>query len=193
MAERFDRYFQNAKTWPLEKRRLREMLLDHDLSEELKWRKPCYCHSGANVVILYGMKDSCGLGFFKGVLLDDPSGVLIKPGENSQAARQMRFTSVAEIDAQEPVLRALLVNAIAVEQAGLEVAFPQKHAVVFPGELLAKMAADPVFKAAFLSLTPGRQRGYNLFFTGAKHSKTRSARIEKHLPRILAGIGMHDR
>lgn len=193
MSPDLDPYFRDTRNWPREKRRLREVLSDYLLSEELKWREPCYTFQGAIVAIIFGMKDSCGLGFFKGALLDDPLGVLIPPGKNTQAARRIHFTSVEEIDGKEAILRGIIQNAIEVERAGLKVDFKAKHELVFPEELLDKFDADPDFKAAFEALTPGRQRGYNLFFTGAKQSKTRSARIEKHMARIFEGKGMHDR
>ena len=193
MDSRLDRYFRYTKTWRAEKQRLRAILLDFPLTEELKWRQPCYTFQGANVVILGGFKQTCDLGFFKGSLLDNPHGLLIPPGPHSQASRQLRFTSVQEIEEKEPIIRATLQNAIEVERAGLKVDFREKSELVFADELLAKMEADPRFKAAFEALTPGRQRGYNLFFSAAKQSKTRAARIEKHAARILEGKGMHDR
>ena len=193
MSPDLDPYFRDSTTWPQEKRRLREVLSDYPLSEELKWREPCYTFQGANVAIIYGMKDSCGLGFFKGALLDDPHGALIPPGKNTQAARRIHFTSVEEIDEKEAILRGIIQSAIEVEQAGLNVDFKAKHELVFPEELLARFDTEPDFKAAFEALTPGRQRGYNLFFTGAKQSKTRVARIEKHMVRIFEGKGIHDR
>ena len=193
MTSRLDRYFQHTKDWRAEKQRLRAILLDFPLTEELKWRQPCYTFQGANVVILGGFKQTCDLGFFKGSLLDNPHGLLIPPGPHSQASRQLRFTSVQEIEEKEPIIRATLQNAIEVERAGLKVDFREKSELVFADELLAKMEAAPDFKAAFEALTPGRQRGYNLFFSAAKQSKTRSARIEKHAARILEGKGIHDR
>ena len=193
MDSRLDRYFRYTKTWRAEKQRLRAILLDFPLTEELKWRQPCYTFQGANVVILGAFKQTCDLGFFKGSLLDNPHGLLIPPGPHSQASRQLRFTSVQEIEEKEPIIRATLQNAIEVERAGLKVDFREKSELVFADELLAKMEADPDFKTAFEALTSGRQRGYNLFFSAAKQSKTRAARIEKHAARILEGKGMHDR
>lgn len=190
---RLDRYFQHTRDWRAEKQRLRAILLDFPLSEELKWRQPCYTFQGANVVILGGFKHTCDLGFFKGALLDNPHGLLVPPGPHTQASRQLRFKSVEEIEEKEPIIRATLENAIEVERAGLRVDFKQKHDLVLVEELLAKMESDPEFRAAFGALTPGRQRGYNLFFGAAKQSKTRAARIEKHAARILEGKGMHDR
>ena len=193
MSPNLDQYFLDTKTWPKEKRRLREVLSDFPLFEEYKWREPCYTYQGANVAIIFGMKGSCGLGFFKGALLDDPYGLLIPPGKNTQAARRIHFTSVREIDENEATLRLIIQNAIDVERAGLKVDFKARNELVFPEELLQQFDDDPDFKAAFEALTPGRQRGYNLFFTGAKQSRTRVARIERHMARIFEGKGMHDR
>ncbi len=193
MASRLDRYFQRTREWPEEKRKLRAILLDFPLTEELKWRQPCYTFQGANVVILSGLKHTVDLGFFKGSLLDNPHGLLIPPGPHSQASRQLRFTSVEEIEEKEPIIRATIQDAIEVERAGLRVDFRQKHELELVAELLAKMESDAEFKVAFEALTPGRQRGYNLFFGAAKQSKTRAARIEKHAARIVEGKGMHDR
>ena len=193
MASRLDRYFQHTKDWRAEKQRLRAILRDFPLTEELKWRQPCYTFQGANVVILGGFKHTCDLGFFKGSLLDNPHGLLVPPGPHSQASRQLRFTSVEDIDEKEPIIRATIENAIEVERAGLRVDFKEKRELELVEELLAKMESDAAFKAAFEALTPGRQRGYNLFFGAAKQSKTRAARIEKHTARILEGKGMHDR
>ena len=193
MDSRLDRYFRHTRDWRAEKQRLRAILLDFPLDEDLKWRQPCYSFQGANVVILAGFKNTCDLGFFKGSLLDNPHGLLIPPGPHSQASRQLRFRSVEEIEEKEPIIRATIENAIEVERTGLKVDFREKSELVPVDELLAKMEADPVFKAAFEALTPGRRRGYNLFFGAAKQSKTRAARIEKHAARILEGKGIHDR
>ena len=193
MTSRLDRYFRHTRDWRAEKQRLRAILRDFPLDEELKWRLPCYSFQGGNVVILAGLKQTVDLGFFKGALLDNTHGLLIPPGPHSRASRQLRFTSVEEIERKEPVIRAVVQNAIEVERAGLKVDFREKSELVLAEELLAKMDADPDFRAAFEALTPGRQRGYNLFFSAAKQSKTRAVRIEKHAARILAGKGMHDR
>ncbi|WP_422029935.1 YdeI/OmpD-associated family protein [Roseovarius sp.] len=190
---RLDPYFRKAKHFPEALNRLREILLEYPLKEELKWRQPCYTYDGGNVVILHEMKSYCGLGFLRGALIDDPKGVLVAPGKNSQAARQMRFRSVAEIDEQEDTLRAIIESAIAVHKSGQKVDFKAKRELVYPDELKEKMAGDAAFKAAFEALTPGRQRGYILHISDAKQSKTRSARIEKHYDRIMDGLGIHDR
>ena len=194
MTSRLDRYFQHTKDWRAEKQRLRAILLDFPLTEELKWRQPCYSFQGANVVILGGFKHTCDLGFFKGSLLDNPHGLLVPPGPHSQASRQLRFTSVEEIEAKEPIIRATHRErdrgGTGRPEGGLQGRSANWSSWT---ELLAKMEADPEFRAAFEALTPGRQRGYNLFFGAAKQSRTRAARIEKHAARILEGKGMHDR
>ena len=190
---RLDPYFRKAKRFPDELNRLREILLEYPLKEELKWRQPCYTYEGGNVVILHEMKDYCGLGFMRGALIDDPKGVLVAPGKNSQAARQLRFRSLAEIDEQEDVLRAIIESAIEVHKSGRRVDFKAKRELVYPEELTEKMAQDGDFKTAFEALTPGRQRGYILHISDAKQSKTRNARIEKHYNRIMDGLGIHDR
>lgn len=188
-----DPFFAKRKTWVREFEVLRAIMLDSPLTEEMKWGKPCYCFDGSNVVILYGLKDYCGLGFFKGALLDDPENILHQQGEHSQAVRLIRFASVAEIRRLSPVVRAYIAQAIAIERAGLKIDFKEKHALVFPTELLEKFDADPAFEAAFKALTPGRQRGYVLHFSGAKQATTRVARIAKMAPGIMAGKGMNDR
>ena len=193
MPANFDNYFAKTKTWGPEKRCLREILKSFPLSEELKWRSPCYTFEGSNVVILSSRKDFCELGFFKGALIDDPDGLLLKPGENSQSARHMTFRSVEEIREKEAPLREIIARAIENEKAGLKVDFKARDHLKYPTELTEMMTKYPDFRSAFEALTPGRRRGYNLFFTAAKQSKTRIARIEKHMPRILEGKGMHDR
>lgn len=190
---RLDPYFRKAKNFPEELARLRDILLSYPLTEELKWRQPCYTYDGGNVVILHEMKDYCGLGFMRGALIDDPHGVLVAPGKNSQTVRQMRFRSVADIDEQEAILRAIIESAIKVHKSGQKVDFKAKRELVYPDELKDKMAKDKGFKDAFEALTPGRQRGYVLHISDAKQSKTRTARIEKQYDRIMDGLGMHDR
>ena len=188
-----DAYLKKAKKWREEMQKLRAILLDSPLMEELKWGKPCYTFEKGNVAILYGLKESCALGFLKGALLKDAKGILIKPGENSQSGRWIKFTSVQAITGMKPVLKAYIQEAIAAEKAGLKVDFKEKHELVFPIELQNRLDKNPALKAAFAALTPGRQRGYNLYFSGAKQSQTRESRIEKCLPQILRGRGLHDR
>jgi len=187
-----DAFFSKAKSWREELAALRAILRDCPVSEEFKWRGPCYTFEKGNVAMVAGLKDSCILSFFKGVLLKDPKGVLVPPGENSRSARLIRFTSVAEIAELEGTLKAYIHEAIEVEKAGLKVDFG-KDDLDFPAELVEKLAQDPALKAAFENLTPGRQRGYVLHFSQPVQSKTRVSRIEKSRSRILEGKGMHDR
>ncbi len=179
--------------WHAERKALRAILVDSPLSEEVKWGKLCYTFEGSNVAIFYGLKDYCGVGFFKGALMKDPKKVLHRQGEHSQAVRLIRFTSAAQIEELAPVVRAYIQQAVEIEKAGLKIDFKEKNELVFPDELNAKMKADKAFKAAFLALTPGRQRGYVLSISAAKQAATRVARVEKFVPRILAGKGMNDR
>jgi len=171
---------------------LRTILLNSELKEELKWGKPCYTVGKGNVVILYGLKESCALGFLKGVLLKDPKGILVKPGENSQYGRWIKFTSLREIVAMESVVKTYIEEAIAVEKAGLKVDVSKNPKLIAPEELQKQLDESPVLKKAFDALTPGRQRAYNLYFSAAKQSQTRESRIEKCKPRILQGKGLND-
>ena len=179
--------------WPAELAKLRTILLDCGLTEEVKWKVPCYTFQGNNVVVMSALKEYCSLGFFKGALLTDPHEILDKPGENTQAARLIRFTSVQQIAALEPIVKAYLAEAIAVEKAGLTVAFKQIEEFDIPEELVDKFDEVPDLRAAFEALTPGRQRGYLLHFSAPKQAKTRAARIEKYREQIFAGKGLHDR
>lgn len=179
--------------WPDELKQLRRILLECGLTEELKWSFPCYTFQGGNVVLMSAFKEYCAISFFKGALLKDPKGILDKPGENTQAARLIRFISVGEIEALEPVLKAYIQEAIQVEKAGLKVEFKDTSEFDIPEEFQTQLEADPALKMAFEALTPGRQRGYLLHFSQAKQSKTRASRVEKCIPKILAGKGFHDR
>lgn len=187
-----DEYLRTTKAWRDELARLRGIVLECDLTEEFKWRQPCYTHRRANIVILGGFKRFCSISFFKGALLKDPRGVLVKPGENTQAARQIRFTCVPEILDLETVLRDYIRDAVEVERAGLKISPAADAAPAIPDELQAKFDEFPVLETAFAALTPGRQRAYLLHFTGAKQSKTRSARIERYVTQILDGKGIND-
>ncbi len=189
---RIDAFFAGSVRWHAELAALRAILRDTPLVEEWKWRSPCYTLDGDNVALLWAFRDDCRLGFFKGVLLKDPEGVLVAPGENSRSARSLNFTDVAGIARMEPVIRAYLAEAMANAAAGLKVDFP-KDDLDPPEELTAMLEADPDLLAAFDALTPGRRRGWILHFAQPKQSATRTARIEKAAPRILAGKGMHDR
>jgi len=179
--------------WTEELETMRDILRNCNLKEELKWSVPCYTIEGKNIVILAAFKDYCSISFFKGALLKDTAGVLVSPGENSQAVRMFRFTKVEQITAMEPLIRAYLEEAIEIEKAGFKVDFNRKKEARLPEELLKKMEDDPDLKKAFEALTPGRQRGYCLFFKQPKQSTTRLARIEKCISRIKTGKGLHDR
>ena len=180
-------------SWQEEMKQLRRILLDTELSEELKWSVPCYTFQGDNILILSAFKDYCALSFFKGVLLKDPDDILIQQTKNTQATRLIRFTNVDEILAMEASLKAYIAEAIAVEKAGLKIEYKDTSQFDFPDELLSMFEDDPAFATAFEDLTPGRQRGYLLHFSSAKQSKTRVSRIEKCMPKIFEGKGFHDR
>lgn len=178
--------------WQAELNLLRKIVLDSGLTEELKWKVPCYTFEGHNVAIVSAFNDYASISFFKGALLNDPQGILAKPGENSQAARIIRFTTLKAIRELKPTLKAFIQDAIQVEQSGLKVVFKAKNELVIPEELERKFQSLPALRHAFTALTPGRQRGYVLFFSAAKQSKTRESRIDKCVPQILEGRGMHD-
>ena len=180
-------------TWSAEIRALRQIMLSTELTEEMKWGSPVYTLNGKNVIMLAAFKPYVCLSFFKGALLEDPYNLLHAPGKNSQVWHLLRFTSVDEIPDSESMIREYIAHAIAIERAGKTVDLPARHDLEFPPELESVFENDPAFKAAFEALTPGRQRGYNLHFTGAKQSKTRYARIEKCMPAIMEGKGLHDR
>lgn len=188
-----DEFLSKTKKWKSELERLRAIALECGLTEELKWRQPCYTYQGSNVVILGGFKEYCSLMFFKGALLKDPEGILIQQTENVQAGRQLRFTNVKEIEDQKATIKAYIFEAIEVEKAGLKVPMKKTSAYKMPDELKNRLEADPELKEAFESLTPGRQRGYILFFSSAKQAKTRESRIDKYIPRIMEGKGYQDR
>ncbi len=177
--------------WVEEIKALRKILLECGLTEDLKWKVPCYTYQNKNVLILSAFKEYCAISFFKGSLLTDTQHTLTKPGENSQAARLIKFTNTKEIPEMEPIIKAYVYEAIEVEKAGLKVAF-KKNPEPIPAELQQKLDEDPTFKSAFEALTPGRQRGYILYFSAPKQSKTRISRIEKYKQKILEGKGFHD-
>lgn len=187
-----DNFLIKAESWHQEFKALRAILLDTPLDEDFKWGKPCYTLDGKNVVLMHGFKDYCALLFMKGALLKDPDGILIAQTENTQAARQIRFTGIDEIEALAPVLKRYIDEAIAVEKSGLEVDFKQTEDFAVPVEFQQQLDNNPALKSAFAALTPGRQRGYLLHFAGAKQSKTRAARVEKCMDAILAGKGLND-
>jgi uncharacterized protein YdeI (YjbR/CyaY-like superfamily) len=186
-------FFSKAKKWREEFKKLRMIILDCPLTEELKWGKPCYTLQESNIVLIHGFNEYCALLFMKGALLKDAKGILIQQTENVQAARQIRFTTVREIVGMEPILKAYIHEAIEVEKAGLEVNYKKTAEFKIPGEFQKKLKEIPALKAAFYALTPGRQRGYILHFSAAKQSKTRESRIEKCMPQILKGKGLDDR
>ncbi|MFZ1754063.1 MAG: YdeI family protein [Caldilineaceae bacterium] len=187
-----DFYFRKADQWKAEFEKLRTIILECDLSEELKWGHPCYALEGSNIVLMHGFKEYCALLFMKGALMQDPNGILVQQTKNVQSARQIRFTNLQEIEAMEAVLKAYVAEAVRVEKAGLQVEFKQSTDFEFPEEFINKLEEVPGLQDAFEALTPGRQRGYLLYFSGAKQSKTRTARIEKYVPHILEGKGIND-
>src|SRR5438874_11718177 len=172
--------------------KLREITLDFDLTEQFKWGHPCYALQNSNVVLMHGFKEYCALLFMKGALLKDAKGILVQQTKNVQAARQIRFTNVREIVEMEPVLKAYIKEAIEVEKAGLEVGYKKTSEFVIPEEFQNRLDESPALKTAFGALTPGRQRGYILYFSAAKQPKTREARVEKCVQQILDGKGLND-
>lgn len=191
-ASRIAAFFDGRDRWRAELLALRAILLDSSLTEDFKWRSPVYTFDGANIAIIWGFKDRAALGFFRGVLMKDPAGLLEAPGENSRSARVVNFTDTAQIAEAEPMLRAYIAEAIGIARAGLRVELP-KDDLDYPEELVDRLEEDPAFRDAFEALTPGRRRGWVLHIAQAKQSKTRVSRIDKAAPRILAGKGMHDR
>jgi uncharacterized protein YdeI (YjbR/CyaY-like superfamily) len=187
-----DGYIRKNQPFAAELQALRAILLDSPLEEHIKWRTPCYTFDGTNVAIMGAGSDHCALSFLKGVLLKDPRGLLVQPGANSQAARLIRFKHLREIEDLTPVIKAFVQEAVEVEKAGLKVEFNAKHELVYPPEFQKKLDENPKLKKAFDALTPGRRRGYNMFFTAAKQSKTRESRVDKCVPRILEGKGLND-
>jgi uncharacterized protein YdeI (YjbR/CyaY-like superfamily) len=192
MNPRVDFFFNNAKVWQEEFRALRLIALDCGLAEELKWGQPCYTFEGKNIVLIHGFKDYCALLFFKGALLKDPKGILVRQTANVQATRQIRFTSVAQIGKLKRALRSYILNAVEVEEAGLKVVFRETREFIVPEEFERKLSSSRALRTAFEALTPGRQRGYLLHFSQAKQPGTREARIEKCIPRIMKGKGIND-
>jgi uncharacterized protein YdeI (YjbR/CyaY-like superfamily) len=192
MNPKVDGYLRRAKKWQGEMKKLRRIVLDCQLTEELKWGKPCYTFQKKIIVLIIGFKEYCSLLFSKGALLKDPSGILIKPGENSQAARQIRFTDLREIVEMETILKAYIYEAMEVEKSGLKVKFKKNTELVFPEEFQNKLDENSALKTAFDALTPGRQRAYNLYFSAAKQSKTRESRVEKCMRQILSGKGINE-
>lgn len=187
-----DFYFNKAKKWQEEIERLRMIVLDCQLTEELKWGVPCYTFQKNNVVLIHVFKEYCALLFFKGALLNDANGILVQQTENVQAARQARFTNFLEIIELESILKAYIYEAVEVEKSGLKVDFKKTTDFTVIEEFQEKLDRIPALKAAFEALTPGRQRGYLFYFSAAKQSKTRESRVEKYMQQILNGKGLDD-
>ncbi|MFZ1434117.1 MAG: YdeI/OmpD-associated family protein [Candidatus Microthrix parvicella] len=186
-----DAYIDRSTKWPEVMTRLRPILAGCGLTEEIKWGKPCFSQDGHNIVIFQEMKEFLALMFFKGALLSDPDGILEQQGPNSRSALRICFRSIDDANRLADTVKAYVEEAIDVEEAGLQVA--PAPVLPPPEELQNRLETDPAFKAAFEALTPGRQREYNLYFSDAKQSKTRTARVDKYAPKILAGKGFRDR
>jgi uncharacterized protein YdeI (YjbR/CyaY-like superfamily) len=192
MNPKVDWYFNKAKKWQEEIKKLRMIILDCQLTEELKWGVPCYTFQKSNIVLIHVFKEYCAILFIKGALLHDVHGLLIQQTENVQAARQIRFTNVREIVEMEPILKAYIHEAIEVEKAGLKVNYKKATEFIIPEEFINKLEEVPGLQDAFDALTPGRQRAYIFYFSQPKQSKTRESRIEKCIPQILNGKGLND-
>lgn len=192
MNPKVDNFIEKAKKWQDEMEKLRMIVLDCQLKEELKWGVPCYTYQGSNVVIIHGFKEYCALLFFKGALLSDPDRILIRQSENVQAARQIRFTYSGQIVELEPVLKSYIFEAVEIQKAGLEVQLKKPAEATVPAEFQKSLDEFPELKSAFERLTPGRQRAYLLYFSDPKQSKTRESRIEKSIPNILSGKGLNE-
>lgn len=192
MNSKVDAFLARTEKWQPEFKKLRAIALACGLAEELKWGQPCYTFQDKNIVLMHGFKEYCALLFFKGSLLKDPKGILIQQTKNVQAGRQVRFTSVREIAAMEPALKAYIREAIEVEKAGLKVKHKSTADFKVPEEFQSKLNEMPALKTAFNALTPGRQRGYLFYFSAAKQSKTRAERVRKYIPQILKGKGLDD-
>ncbi len=192
MNPKVNDFLSKSEKWPKELERLRMICLDCGLTEELKWDQPCYTFQQRNIVIIGELKDHCALSFFKGALLYDAEGILLKPGEHTQSGRWIKFSNVQQIVEMEPILKAYIYEAIEVEKAGVKVKLKTTADFIIPEELQNKLDSMPAFNTAFYALTPGRQRAYLLHFSAPKQSKTRAARVEKYIPQILSGKGLND-
>jgi uncharacterized protein YdeI (YjbR/CyaY-like superfamily) len=189
---KIDPYFNKLKKWKEESELLRDIVLDCGMTEDFKWMHPCYTFENKNIVLIHGFKDYCALLFHKGALLKDPHGILIQQTENVQAARQIRFTNVQDIDEMQLILKSYIDEAIEVEKAGLQVNYKKNTEYIIPEELENKFVEIPDLKTAFEALTPGRQRAYILHFSSPKQSKTRESRVEKYIAHILNEKGIDD-
>jgi uncharacterized protein YdeI (YjbR/CyaY-like superfamily) len=192
MNQKVDDFLKKVPKWQEELERLRVIILDCQLAEELKWGVPCYTFQNSNIVLIHGFKNYCAILFVKGALLHDANGILIQQTENVQSARQIRFTNIQQIVEQEALIKAYIFEAIEVEKAGLKVNLIKNNEIKICEEFQQKLNEMPVLKAAFDTLTPGRQRAYNFYFSEPKQSKTRESRIEKYIPIILNGKGLYD-
>ncbi|WP_417898038.1 YdeI family protein [Bacillus haimaensis] len=192
LNRKVDGFLKKTKTWKEEYEKLREIVLDCELTEDFKWMHPCYTFEDKNIVLIHGFKEYCALLFHKGALLKDEHGILIQQTENVQAARQIRFTNVQKIVEMENILKAYIKEAIEVEKAGLEVEYKKHAEYIIPEELQYKFDEMPALKTAFEALTPGRQRAYILHFSKPKQSKTRVSRVEKCMEQILDGKGLNE-
>lgn len=187
-----NQYFDKLQNWKEEFEKLRAIFLEFNLNEELKWGKPCYTLDGSNIAILQGFKNYCAILFVKGALIKDSNGILVKPGENTQAARQIRFTNVKEITEMQTILKNYINDAIDIEKSGQEVKLKDVKEYTIPDEFQNKLNEMPSLKTAFEALTPGRQKAYIIYFSEPKQSKTRESRIEKHISKILNKKGLND-
>src|SRR5690606_38387108 len=185
-------FFEKDSQWKKEYGELRKICLACDLTEELKWGVPCYTWNDKNIVLIHGFKEYCALLFHKGILLDDPEDLLIQLTENVQSARQMRFTNAEEIVRKKTHIKKYIQQAIQVEKSGKKVPHKKTREYEVPEEFQVKLDEDPSLRESFKALTPGRQRGYLLYFSSAKRSETRETRVEKHIPRIMDGLGLDD-
>ncbi len=192
MNSKVDFFFNKASQWQREFEKLRAIALDTELVEDLKWGCPCYTYEGKNIFLIHGFKEYCALLFFKGALMKDPENILIQQTENVQAARQIRFTDVQQIVDLEKILKSYMFEAVEIEESGVKVEMKKTKEFEMPEEFQQKLDENPILKKAFEALTQGRQRAYLLYFSSAKQSKTRIARIEKNIPEILNGKGLND-
>jgi len=189
---KIDKFLKNTIQWRDEFTLLRSIILDCDLNEELKWGVPCYTFDDKNIVLIHGFKKYCAILFIKGALLQDPESILIQQTKNVQAARQIRFTNIKQINNLRSIIQKYIYQAIEIEKAGLEVNFKKDNLDSLPDELISAFKTNQSLKDAFEKLTPGRQRAYILYFTQPKQTKTKIARIEKWIPQIIAGKGLND-
>jgi uncharacterized protein YdeI (YjbR/CyaY-like superfamily) len=193
MNPKVDWFFVKDTKWQKEYEKLRTIVLDCGLMEELKWGCPCYTFQDTNIVLIHGFKEYCALLFFKGALLNDPNGILIQQTKNVQSARQIRFTNIREIAKMEKILKAYIYEAIEVERVGLKVKLKKTSEYKIPEEFQKKLNKSSALKTAFEALTPGRQRGYIFYFSQPKLPKTRESRVEKYKKQILSGKGLDDK